>query len=189
MYTLARTQKIYGSFQSSFSNIAAQLGRVPLEILKLQAPHFSICFNSFFPPPFIYRQNALPVGVPVMKEHPVIVLSSSFPRKRLVSVSAILYSILKVKSLMIPFQSLAFSHLSGSSCLYFSSGVFGCHSAVLFMISVRYSNRFTLFILQVSAIVYSMAPRSAPLWLPKNNEFFLDKDMYRFIRSTILLSR
>ncbi|KDS23856.1 hypothetical protein M089_4804, partial [Bacteroides ovatus str. 3725 D9 iii] len=32
-----------------------------------------------------------------------------------------------------------------------------------------------------------MAPRSAPLWLPKNNEFFLDKDMYRFIRSTILL--
>ena len=27
------------------------------------------------------------------------------------------------------------------------------------------------------------------LWLPKNNEFFLDKDMYRFIRSTILLSR
>ena len=83
MYTLARTQKIYGSFQSSFSNIAAQLGRVPLEILKLQAPHFSICFNSFFPPPFIYRQNALPVGVPVMKGHPVIVLSSSFPRKRL----------------------------------------------------------------------------------------------------------
>ena len=83
MYTLARTQKIYGSFQSSFSNIAAQLGRVPLEILKLQAPHFSICFNSFFPPPFIYRQNALPVGVPVMKEHPVIVLSSSFSGKRL----------------------------------------------------------------------------------------------------------
>lgn len=107
----------------------------------------------------------------------------------LVSVSAILYSILKVKSLMIPFQSLAFSHLSGSSCLYFSSGVFGCHSAVLFMTSVRYSNRFTLFILQVSAIVQSMAPRSAPLWLPKNNEFFLDKDMQRFIRSTILLSR
>ena len=81
MYTLARTQKIYGSFQSSFSNIAAQLGRVPLEILKLQAPHFSICFNSFFPPPFIYRQNALPVGVAVMKEHPVIVLSSSFSAK------------------------------------------------------------------------------------------------------------
>ena len=81
MYTLARTQKTYGSFQSSFSNIAAQLGRVPLEILKLQAPHFSICFNSFFPPPFIYRQNALPVGVPVMKEHPVIVLSSSFSAK------------------------------------------------------------------------------------------------------------
>ena len=45
------------------------------------------------------------------------------------------------------------AHLSGSSCLYFSSGVFGCHSAVLFMTSVRYSNRFTLFILQVSAIV------------------------------------
>ena len=81
MYTLARTQKIYGSFQSSFSNIAAQLGRVPLEILKLQAPHFSICFNSFFPSPFIYRQNTLPVGVPVMKGHPVIVLSSSFSAK------------------------------------------------------------------------------------------------------------
>ncbi|KDS11412.1 hypothetical protein M082_6246 [Bacteroides fragilis str. 3725 D9 ii] len=31
-----------------------------------------------------------------------------------------------------------------------------------------------------------MAPRSAPLWLPKNNEVFLDKDMYRFIRSAIL---
>lgn len=35
MYTLARTQKIYGSFQSSFSDMAAQLGTVPLEILKL----------------------------------------------------------------------------------------------------------------------------------------------------------
>ena len=35
MYTLARTQKIYGSFQSSFSDMAAQIGGVPLEILKL----------------------------------------------------------------------------------------------------------------------------------------------------------
>lgn len=35
MYTLARTQKIYGSFQSSFSDMAAQIGSVPLEILKL----------------------------------------------------------------------------------------------------------------------------------------------------------
>ena len=35
MYTLARTHKIYGSFQSSFSELAAQLGDVPLEIVKL----------------------------------------------------------------------------------------------------------------------------------------------------------
>lgn len=35
MYTLARTQKIYGSFQSSFSDMAAQIGGAPLEILKL----------------------------------------------------------------------------------------------------------------------------------------------------------
>lgn len=34
MYTLSRTQKIYGSFQSSFSEMAAQIGGVPLEILK-----------------------------------------------------------------------------------------------------------------------------------------------------------
>lgn len=34
MYTLSRTQKIYGSFQSSFSDMAAQIGGVPLEILK-----------------------------------------------------------------------------------------------------------------------------------------------------------
>ena len=81
----------------------------------------------------------------------------------------------KIKRLMLPFYPLAFSHLSGSISLYFSSGVFGCHSAVLFITSVRYSNRFTLCILQVSAIVQSMAPRSAPLWLPKNNEFFLNE--------------
>lgn len=30
MYALARTQKIYGSFQSSFSELAAQLGDIPL---------------------------------------------------------------------------------------------------------------------------------------------------------------
>lgn len=35
MYTLARTQKIYGSFQSSFSDMASQIGGAPLEILKL----------------------------------------------------------------------------------------------------------------------------------------------------------
>ena len=87
---------------------------------------------------------------------------------------------------MSPFYPLAFSHLLGSISLYFSSGVFGCHSAVLFITSVRYSNRFTLCILQVSAIVQSMALRSAPLWLPKNNEFLLDRDMYRFIRSMAL---
>ena len=34
MYTLARTQKIYDSFQSSFSEMASQIGGVPLEILK-----------------------------------------------------------------------------------------------------------------------------------------------------------
>lgn len=34
MYTLSKTNKIYGSFQSSFSELASQLGGVPLEILK-----------------------------------------------------------------------------------------------------------------------------------------------------------
>lgn len=34
MYTLARTHKIFGSFQSSFSELASQLGNVPLEIVK-----------------------------------------------------------------------------------------------------------------------------------------------------------
>lgn len=34
MYTLARTSKIYGSFQSSFSEMASQIGGVSLEILK-----------------------------------------------------------------------------------------------------------------------------------------------------------
>lgn len=36
MYTLARTQKILGSFHSSFSELAAQLGDIPLEIIKKQ---------------------------------------------------------------------------------------------------------------------------------------------------------
>ena len=36
MYTLAKTQKIYGSFQSSFSELAAQLGDIPLEILQVK---------------------------------------------------------------------------------------------------------------------------------------------------------
>lgn len=35
MYTLARTQKIYGSFQSSFSDMASQIGEVPLEIQSI----------------------------------------------------------------------------------------------------------------------------------------------------------
>lgn len=35
MYTLARTRKIYGSFQSSFSDMAAQIGGVPLEIVRV----------------------------------------------------------------------------------------------------------------------------------------------------------
>lgn len=34
MYTLARTQKIYGSFQSSFSELAAQIGGIPLRIIR-----------------------------------------------------------------------------------------------------------------------------------------------------------
>lgn len=34
MYALAQTQKIYGSFQSSFSELAAQIGNIPLEIIK-----------------------------------------------------------------------------------------------------------------------------------------------------------
>lgn len=35
MYTLACTRRIYGSFQSSFSDMAAQIGGIPLEIMKL----------------------------------------------------------------------------------------------------------------------------------------------------------
>lgn len=34
MYTLSRTRRIYGSFQSSFSEMASQIGSVPFEILK-----------------------------------------------------------------------------------------------------------------------------------------------------------
>ena len=34
MYTLARTDKIFGSFQSSFSELASQLGNIPLVIVK-----------------------------------------------------------------------------------------------------------------------------------------------------------
>lgn len=34
MFTLSKTNKIYGSFQSSFSELAAQIGNVPIEILK-----------------------------------------------------------------------------------------------------------------------------------------------------------
>lgn len=34
MYVLARTQKIFGSFHSSFSELAAQIGNIPLEIIK-----------------------------------------------------------------------------------------------------------------------------------------------------------
>ncbi|MDR0891710.1 MAG: glycosyl transferase [Mediterranea sp.] len=34
LYTLARTQKIFGSYGSSFSEIAAQVGQVPLEVVK-----------------------------------------------------------------------------------------------------------------------------------------------------------
>ena len=34
MYTLARTQRIYGSFQSTFSEMASQLGGIPLQVLS-----------------------------------------------------------------------------------------------------------------------------------------------------------
>ncbi len=34
MYTLSRTQKIYGSFHSTFSEMAALVGKIPLEVLK-----------------------------------------------------------------------------------------------------------------------------------------------------------
>ena len=34
MYTLARTEKIYGSFQSSFSELASQLGGVEVKVLR-----------------------------------------------------------------------------------------------------------------------------------------------------------
>lgn len=34
MFTLSKTNKIYGSFQSSFSELASQIGNVPLEILQ-----------------------------------------------------------------------------------------------------------------------------------------------------------
>ena len=36
MWILSRTSKIYGSFYSSFSEVASQLGKVPLHILKLE---------------------------------------------------------------------------------------------------------------------------------------------------------
>lgn len=35
MYVLSSTQKIYGSFQSSYSDMASQISGIPLEILKL----------------------------------------------------------------------------------------------------------------------------------------------------------
>lgn len=34
MYALARTRQVYGSFQSSFSDMAAQIGGIPLEIIQ-----------------------------------------------------------------------------------------------------------------------------------------------------------
>lgn len=38
MYSLASTQKIYGSYWSSFSDIAARIGHIPLEVVQLQLP-------------------------------------------------------------------------------------------------------------------------------------------------------
>ena len=34
LWTLAHTRKIYGSFHSSFSELAAELGRIPLVVVK-----------------------------------------------------------------------------------------------------------------------------------------------------------
>lgn len=34
MYTLSHTQKIYGSYYSSFSELAAELGHIPLEVMR-----------------------------------------------------------------------------------------------------------------------------------------------------------
>ena len=45
-----------------------------------------------------------------------------------------------------------FFHLSGSKSLYFSSGVFGCHSMVFSMTSLMYSNRLMPFNLHEMAI-------------------------------------
>lgn len=36
MYALSRTQRIYGSFNSSFSQVAAQIGNIPLIVIKKQ---------------------------------------------------------------------------------------------------------------------------------------------------------
>ena len=76
-----------------------------------------------------------------------------------------------------------FFHLSGSKSLYFSNGVFGCHSTVFSMTSLMYSNRLTPFCLHEMAIEYRIAPRLAPSCEPKNNEFLLDSDMYLWILS------
>ena len=76
-----------------------------------------------------------------------------------------------------------FFHLSGSKSLYFSNGVFGCHSTVFSMTSLMYSNRLMPFILHETAIEYRIAPRLAPSCEPKNNEFLLDSDMYLWILS------
>ena len=67
-----------------------------------------------------------------------------------------------------------FFHRSGSKSLYFSSGVFGCHSMVFSMTSLMYSNRLMPFNLHEIAIEYRIAPRLAPSCEPKNIEFLLD---------------
>ena len=76
-----------------------------------------------------------------------------------------------------------FFHRSGSKSLYFSSGVFGCHSMVFSMTSLMYSNRLMPFNLHEIAIEYRIAPRLAPSCEPKNIEFLLDSDMYLWILS------
>ena len=61
MYTLARTRKIYGSFQSSFSEMASQIGGVPIEILKKELLPFYLIKDYFFR----YFRLSLKVFVPL----------------------------------------------------------------------------------------------------------------------------
>ena len=104
--------------------------------------------------------------------------------KRLVNGSAFIPCIIKKSSnSWLNKCCYCFFHRSGSMSLYFSNGVFGCHSMVFSMTSLMYSNRLMPFNLHEIAIEYRIAPRLAPSCEPKNNEFLLDNDMYLWILS------